>query len=785
MPVKLSNFEVNTKVKYNIDRQVNYSKLSIENYNFSTSLNKISEPKTYSEAAKDIRWIEAINQEMEALNRNGTWIIVDLPVRRKPIGGKWVYKVKYQSSGEVDRFKARYVQKFNNKKAKELTIEDCLISSYVRMLLIVFCYTLVVHNFLPIFQLDINNAFLYGELAEDVYMTLPEGYFDKDDKRVCKLVKSLYGPCCTPIETKESTTKDKKVVVDNLLSSVNNYQKLVGKLIYLTHTRPDISYVVHVNNLVSWKSKKQSMLAKSSAEAEYRAMNTVTCEVIWINKILTELNVQLSLPVLIYCDNSSAIQIAANPVFHEKTKHFKIELFFLREKVSTGVVKTVKVKYVDKVADIFTKDVHSPLLQYHQSLWALHELVVAKRKLKELRGLFNNFSYRRKVARDAEERRKFSEKSQYVAHKTNVAQQFTPQMHYRLPHPGQGILGPALAIYASQATTLPSAFSTMPLQDPTWHMDTGHSNIPSHHRPLHLHNVLVNLNIIKNLIYVRQFTRDNNCTIEFDAFGFSVKDYLTRHILLRCDNSGNLYPVTKPSTSPTAFLSTSASTWHQRLGHPAATYNRPMKIRNMAIGNLSITDFFQQLKSKADRLANLESPVKDTSLVTYAINGVRSKYPDAARVIRLREKAHRGSCTYGARCKFVHGANDLRPRPSNVSAPQSRAATVPPNARTTPSHNNESQKPTVQDVKISPLECPTWPLMNCKAYYTRWSNKPWAILFFNTGQGVTTLMCHHTPQAHLTSTLRSFSSADPTTLAGPIQFHHPNISQPAQHFNTG
>nr|GEW44760.1 puromycin-sensitive aminopeptidase-like isoform X2 [Tanacetum cinerariifolium] len=160
---------------------------------------------------------------------------------------------------------------------------------------------------------------------------------------------------------------------------------------------------------------------------------------------------------------------------------------------------------------------------------------------------------------------------------------FTAQRHYRLPHPGQGILGPAPAIYASKPTTLPSAFSTMPLQDPTWHMDTGasshlnfnssnlstiftkrlvpsvhvgdgksipvtntgHSIIPSHHRPLHLHNVLVTPNIIKNLISVRQFTRDNNCTIEFDAFGFSVKDYLTRHMLLRCDSSGDLYPVTK------------------------------------------------------------------------------------------------------------------------------------------------------------------------------------------------------------------------------------------------
>ncbi|GJX32823.1 ribonuclease H-like domain-containing protein [Tanacetum coccineum] len=163
----------------------------------------------------------------------------------------------------------------------------------------------------------------------------------------------------------------------------------------------------------------------------------------------------------------------------------------------------------------------------------------------------------------------------------------------------------SLAIYSSHPTTLSSAFSIMPPQDLSWHMDTGasshlnfnasnlstifdkrlfpsvhvgdgksipvtntgHSIIPSHHRPLHLHNVLVTPNIIKNLIFVRQFTRDNNCTTEFDAFGFSMKDYLTRHILLRCDSSGDLYLVTKLSTSPIAFLSTSTSTWHQRLRH--------------------------------------------------------------------------------------------------------------------------------------------------------------------------------------------------------------------------
>ncbi|GJX04665.1 hypothetical protein Tco_0190581 [Tanacetum coccineum] len=62
-------------------------------------------------------------------------------------------------------------------------------------------------------------------------------------------------------------------------------------------------------------------------------------------------------------------------------------------------------------------------------------------------------------------------------------------------------------------------------------------------------------------------TWDNNCSVEFDAFGFSVKNFLTRHILLRCDSSGDLYPVTQPSTIPHALLSVSPCTWLQRLEH--------------------------------------------------------------------------------------------------------------------------------------------------------------------------------------------------------------------------
>nr|GFA63967.1 ribonuclease H-like domain-containing protein [Tanacetum cinerariifolium] len=87
--------------------------------------------------------------------------------------------------------------------------------------------------------------------------------------------------------------------------------------------------------------------------------------------------------------------------------------------------------------------------------------------------------------------------------------------------------------------------------------NTGHSIIPSSNRPLHLHNVLVTPNIIKNLI----------------------SDFWTRHILLRCDSFGDLYPVTKPSTIPTALLFTSSSTWHQCLGHPSDEVLRSLASR--------------------------------------------------------------------------------------------------------------------------------------------------------------------------------------------------------------
>src|SRR5205809_4106756 len=90
---------------------------------------------------------------------------------------------------------------------------------------------------------------------------------------------------------------------------------------------------------ISWKIKKQSTVSRSSAEAEYRALAALTSEVQWLNYLLKDLGIDHSQPVTIHCDSKFAIHIAENLVFHECTKHIKIDCHFLREKIKSGLIK--------------------------------------------------------------------------------------------------------------------------------------------------------------------------------------------------------------------------------------------------------------------------------------------------------------------------------------------------------------------------------------------------------------------------------------------------------------
>ncbi|GJU80185.1 ribonuclease H-like domain-containing protein [Tanacetum coccineum] len=280
-----------------------------------------------------------------------------------------------------------------NAASEEVSTAECLIN-------------LVVQNGWSLCQLDINNDFLYGDLSETVYMALPKSekenfmallvYVDdiiitgnnaielenfKSFLKTNILIKDLgklkyflgievfeteqglclsqrkycldllsdfvllaYKPSATPLEQTFSISNE-PTERDPILDNITEYQKIIEKLIYMTHTRPDISYSVHClsqfmykplkshlkislkvlrylksnpgkdGSLVSWKSKKQNTLSKSSAEAEYRAIASVTPEIIWIHKILKDLEQEHVLPVKLYCDSQVAIKIAANTVF--------------------------------------------------------------------------------------------------------------------------------------------------------------------------------------------------------------------------------------------------------------------------------------------------------------------------------------------------------------------------------------------------------------------------------------------------------------------------------------
>jgi histone deacetylase 1/2 len=117
-------------------------------------------------------------------------------------------------------------------------------------------------------------------------------------------------------------------------------------------------YAIFVGpNLVSWSSRKQPTVSRSSTEAEYKALANGTAEAVWIQSVLKELGVHQPRPPVLWCDNLGATFLSANPVFHARTKHIEIDFHFVREKVALGTLEVKFISSSDQLADVFTKPV--------------------------------------------------------------------------------------------------------------------------------------------------------------------------------------------------------------------------------------------------------------------------------------------------------------------------------------------------------------------------------------------------------------------------------------------
>ena len=106
-------------------------------------------------------------------------------------------------------------------------------------------------------------------------------------------------------------------------------------------------------------SKKQNVVARSSAEAEFRGMTLGICEALWLRLLLMNLGYLSRQPIRLYCDNKVACDIAHNPVQHDRTKHVEVYIFFIKEKLDEKIVELPKIRSEDQLADILTKAVSS------------------------------------------------------------------------------------------------------------------------------------------------------------------------------------------------------------------------------------------------------------------------------------------------------------------------------------------------------------------------------------------------------------------------------------------
>ncbi|XP_019171451.1 PREDICTED: uncharacterized protein LOC109167009 [Ipomoea nil] len=220
-----------------------------------------------------------------------------------------------------------------------------------------------------------------------------------------------------------------------------SYRRLVGRLLYLTATSPDITYDVHQlsqfvstptdkhmaaahrvlryikgspgqglfypanttltlkafsdsdwascpetrksitgfrvflgDALVSWRSKKQPTVSRSSSEAEYLSLAATAYELQWINSLVQDLHVNLTNPALVFCDNKSAIAISENCVFHERTKNIDINYHLVRERVAQGLIKLMSVSSLHQIADGFTKPLAASLFDMFVSKLGVQDL---------------------------------------------------------------------------------------------------------------------------------------------------------------------------------------------------------------------------------------------------------------------------------------------------------------------------------------------------------------------------------------------------------------------------
>ena len=165
--------------RHPLTRYISYAQLSPKYRNFVCAITTLVEPTSYEQAVLDPKWQEAMAAELHALEQNHTWTLTPLPSGHRPIGCKWVYKIKYNSDGTVERYKAQLVAKgFTQREGIDYkeTFSPMAKLTTVRCLL-----AIAAVRHWSLHQMDVQNAFLHGDFLEEVYMQLPPSFHRQEE----------------------------------------------------------------------------------------------------------------------------------------------------------------------------------------------------------------------------------------------------------------------------------------------------------------------------------------------------------------------------------------------------------------------------------------------------------------------------------------------------------------------------------------------------------------------------------------------------------------------------
>ncbi|KAK4389894.1 Retrovirus-related Pol polyprotein from transposon TNT 1-94 [Sesamum angolense] len=294
------------------------------------------EPKNFETAVKHTVWVQAMEEEIKMIEKNNTWELADRPKDKEVIGVKWIYKTKLNADGSIQKHKARLVAKGYSQLPASRIYSKGSEEKVLRLK-----KALYGHKQAPrAWYSRIDKYFMDRGFRRS--LSEPTLYIKSQAAK--RILRYLRGT--KDFEIWYKSTNDAKLVGytdSDWAGSVDDMKSTSGYTFSLG------------SGIFSWASKKQAIVAQSSAEAEYIAAAATSNQAIWLRRILEDIGEKQEEPTTIYCDNKSAIAITKNPVQHSRTKHIDIKYHSLREATTRGEIELKYCSTEEQLADIFTK----------------------------------------------------------------------------------------------------------------------------------------------------------------------------------------------------------------------------------------------------------------------------------------------------------------------------------------------------------------------------------------------------------------------------------------------